>query len=116
MQEVNARMCEIRTYVRNTHVCARTYVRNTHVCAQCTYVRDPHVCAQSARMCAIRTMCGNSPTYVGKVPNQYDWPVKDDVLKGINPSGLFVGPINLKGTCPYIVMGLDEAYKSHTGN
>ena len=54
-----------------------------------------------------------------KVPNQYDWPVKNDVLKGIDPQGLFVGPIGLKGTCPYIIMGLDEAYKSyqsHTGN
>ena len=48
-----------------------------------------------------------------KVPNQYDWPVKEDTLSNIDPKGLFVGPLQLKGTCPYIIMGLDEAFLSY---
>ena len=46
-----------------------------------------------------------------QVPNQYDWPTKDDILDDIDVAGIFVGPIDLKGTCPYIIMGGDEAYE-----
>ena len=42
VQELNARMNEKRTHVRNTHVCAK-YAR---MC-------EMHVCAKYARMCAI---------------------------------------------------------------
>lgn len=54
-----------------------------------------------------------------KVPNQYDWPVRDDTLEEIDPKGLFVGQLRMRGTCPFIIMQLDEAYEAyqaHTSN
>ena len=48
-----------------------------------------------------------------KVPNQYNWPGKEDILSDIEPKGLFAGPLSLKGTCPFIIMGLDNAYEAY---
>ena len=44
-----------------------------------------------------------------KVPNQFDWLVNADILDNIELKGLFAGPFTLKGTCPFIIMGLDNA-------
>ena len=40
-------------------------------------------------------------------------PCKDGILEGIQAKGIFLGPIKLKGTCPYIIVGLREAYEAY---
>ena len=50
------------------------------------------------------------------IPHQFDWPVKEDILGGIDPASLFVGPIKLKGTSPFIIIGLDSAYQAYKAN
>lgn len=51
--------------------------------------------------------------FLRRNPNDcYVWPKNDDIDTIDDIKGLFVGPIKLKGTVPYTIRNLPEAFKA----